>query len=106
MENRVGIAPDTLADFLLEKACVSDLTGSTGYADAVFQAFDGENLSSLLANLAELDWRLKQKNTATRVLTNIWDRIDERFREGDAVISATNCLMHWAVLPFSSRTRQ
>ena len=74
------IVPDVLADYLLERASVGPNHYVTGYADAVFEAFHEGFLSSLLKNLAELDWRITQRDPQTRLLENIWLRLRETFR--------------------------
>ena len=83
-DDRVRIAPDTLGDFLLEGACVNLQGEATGYAEAVFRALRSHDLPSLLNNLAELQWRLEQKNLSANVLSSIWDTIGIEFREADA----------------------
>jgi hypothetical protein len=74
------IVPDVLADYLLERASVGPNHYVTGYADAVFEAFHEGFLSNLLKNLAELDWRITQRDPQTRLLENIWLRLRETFR--------------------------
>jgi hypothetical protein len=74
------IVPDVLADYLLERASVGPNHYVTGYADAVFEAFHDGYLSNLLKNLAELDWRITQRDPQTRLLENIWLRLWETFR--------------------------
>ena len=78
------IVPDVLADYLLERASVGPNHYVTGYADAVFEAFHEGFLSSLLKNLAELDWRITQRDPQTRLLENIWLRLRETFRARQA----------------------
>ena len=73
------IVPDVLADYLLERASVGPNHYVTGYADAVFEAFHEGFLSNLLKNLAELDWRITQRDPQTRLLQNIWSRLRETF---------------------------
>jgi Domain of unknown function (DUF4062) len=85
-DGRLGIAPDTLADFLLESACVNTYGQSTGYADAVYQSFRDVDLATLLTNLAELEWRLEQKGSPGGVLATIWESVNLEFRDGDAVL--------------------
>lgn len=80
----VRIVPDVLADYLLERASVGPNHYVTGYADAVFEAFHEGFLSSLLKNLAELDWRITQRDPQTRLLENIWLRLRETFRTRQA----------------------
>jgi hypothetical protein len=74
------IVPDVLADYLLERASVGPNHYVTGYADAVFEAFHEGFLSNLLKNLAELDWRITQRDPQTRLLENIWSRLRETLR--------------------------
>jgi hypothetical protein len=78
------IVPDVLADYLLERASVGPNHYVTGYADAVFEAFHEGFLSNLLKNLAELDWRITQRDPQTRLLENIWLRLRETFRTRQA----------------------
>jgi len=78
------IVPDVLADYLLERASVGPNHYVTGYADAVFEAFHEGFLSNLLKNLAELDWRITQRDPQTRLLENIWSRLRETFRTRQA----------------------
>jgi hypothetical protein len=78
--NAIRIVPDVLADYLLEQASVGPNHMLTGYPDAVFEAFHESHLSNLLQNLAELDWRITQRDPETRLLDGIWARIRETFR--------------------------
>jgi len=79
------IAPDPLADYLLEVACVSTRGERTGYAEEVFHCFRAGHLSNLLSNLAELDWRLKQKGCEAGILEQIWRVLRQEFESADAV---------------------
>jgi hypothetical protein len=76
----IRIVPDVLADYLLEQASVGPNHYLTGYPDAVFEAFHDSHLTNLLQNLAELDWRITQRDPETRLLENVWVRIRETFR--------------------------
>jgi hypothetical protein len=78
------IVPDVLADYLLEKASIGPNHYITGYADAVFDAFHEGHLANLLKNLAELDWRITQRDPQSRLLENIWSRIREEFSAQNA----------------------
>ena len=85
-EGRLRIAPDTLTDYLLEDACVNPRGESTGYAEAVFQAFRTHELPNLLSNFAELEWHLQQKvGTQTEILPSIWEALEREFQDADAV---------------------
>lgn len=82
---RCRIAPDVLGDHILYEACV-DRRGPTGYADELLDTVPSEMLPNVLANLAELDWRLgaagvgsvlgnaKDKLTRTLIEASAWDR--------------------------------
>jgi len=80
----IRIVPDVLADYLLEQASVGPNHYLTGYPDAVFEAFHGSHLTNLLQNLAELDWRITQRDPETRLLEKVWARIRETFRSQKA----------------------
>lgn len=68
------ITPDVLADHILHRACVTPGGDVTGYADAVFDAVADASLETVLANLAELDWRQAQTN-GPDVFSGIWGRV-------------------------------
>jgi hypothetical protein len=78
------ITPDLFGDFLLESASIDNYGAATGFADAVFQSFEGSHLSNLLKNFAELDWRITQRNPDSHLLNKIWTAIYSRFRAQDA----------------------
>jgi len=80
----IRIVPDVLADYVLENACVDRTGRSTGYSDAIFKAFGETDLSSLLRNLSELDWRITQKGPSAGLLRDVWQTLFERFASGDA----------------------
>ena len=74
------ITPDVLADHILYRACVTAGGDATGYADAVFDAVADASLETVLANLAELDWR-QAKTKGPDVFSGIWDRVLARMAE-------------------------
>jgi hypothetical protein len=76
----VRIVPDLFGDYLLESASVRNSGEATGFADAVFSAFEETHLGNLLKNFAELDWRITQANPESGLLDRIWDSIYIRFR--------------------------
>lgn len=80
----VRITPDLFGDYLLESASVGNHGNATRFADAVFESFEETHLSNLLKNFAELDWRITQRESESRLLNNIWDSIYTRFRTQDA----------------------
>ncbi len=73
----------------------------TGYADAVFEAFHEGFLSNLLKNLAELDWRITQRDPQTRLLENIWIRLRETFSARQAHGRRQMLMEMQKVVPFS-----
>jgi len=81
---RVRVVPDVLADYLLENACVNQRNETTGFAEAVFQEFRDVFLSNLLKNLAELDWRISQRESSSRLLFAIWEQLINEFTAGGA----------------------
>ncbi|MBK6942622.1 MAG: hypothetical protein IPH13_20795 [Planctomycetes bacterium] len=88
--NQVRITPDVLADYLLEEACATRAGAPTGYAMRVYSAFPGVEsgaTTSLLRNLAELDWRTtKFSGTATELLKEIWAHITALFRASSHIM--------------------
>lgn len=67
------IAPDVLADAVLEDACVTSRGRPTGYIERIFGYFQDAGMVTprLLANLAELDWRRTSDGTSTDLLEAI-----------------------------------
>ena len=84
----VRIVPDLLSDFLLEGACLTRASESTGFSDLVFEKFQSTYLSNVLRNLGELDWRITQGNQdqGARLLEGIWAEIEGTFKAGDASV--------------------
>lgn len=76
-----NIAPDVLSDYILHKACVNHQGYLTGYGQQVFEQFKQICPAQVLANLAELDWRIHYKTgQETDLLSDIWRKIREDFR--------------------------
>jgi hypothetical protein len=83
---RRRIAPDVLGDHILHDECVDREGRPTGYADELLDTVPDGLLSNVLANLAELDWRLgvagggsvldnvKHQLSRTLVESAAWDR--------------------------------
>ena len=82
--NLVRIAPDVLADYLLERACVNAKGEPTEYATVVFAHFGSAFLSNILSNLGELDWRIGHKYPSTSLLEDAWKQVTEAFQQADA----------------------
>ena len=81
---KLRIVPDLFADYLLETASVDTNGIANGFADSVFNAFEESHLSNVLKNFAELDWRITQNGSESRLLGNIWSSIWARFRTQNA----------------------
>jgi len=92
---RRRIVPDILADFVLQTACTRD--GSpTDYAPRIMRAATYAARPRVLANLAELDWRLSEAGRRTVlddiqaelhreiIVANAWDREQMLKQLGDA----------------------
>ena len=80
--NTLRIVPDVLADHILHEASVTSQGQPTGYADRVFDKFGSLCPSEVLRNLAELDWRLRKSDAqASGLLSGVWQRIEQEFRE-------------------------
>jgi hypothetical protein len=81
---RIRIVPDVLGDYLLENACVNQRNETTGFAEVVFREFRDVFLSNLLKNLAELDWRISQREISSKLLLAIWEQLTNEFTAGGA----------------------
>ncbi|NRD57695.1 hypothetical protein [Corallococcus exiguus] len=76
------IAPDLLAEHILEQACVND-GASTGYAEEAFNRFRGIGVGPLVRNLAALGWRLRQVGKEPPgFLDGIWGQLRTLLRAG------------------------
>lgn len=74
------VVPDVLADFVLGTACLTRAGAPTGYAEELFEHFAGVSFDHLLANLAEVDWRVRSASAReTPLLRNIWSFFIERY---------------------------
>lgn len=70
---RIRVTPDVLADHLIRIVAATPDGHSTGYVERVFGAFGLSYLDNLLANGAELAWRLREERSQpTAVLDPVW----------------------------------
>lgn len=70
------IAPDLLADFVVEEECISRTGLSTGFAESVFDAVPAAYVEHILANLGRLDWIKSSGDTRqSRLLDALWERV-------------------------------
>lgn len=84
-ERGFRIAPDALADRILERACIT-ATGPTGFAEFVLSRFSQfEKYGQILASFAEVDYRLTQRSGGgISILDGVWTGIVDRFRTAHA----------------------
>jgi len=78
------IVPDVLADHILHRACLDATGRPTGYADELVRRYAPVSLTSLLRNLAELDWRIGQTAGASTLLDEVWGDLQQVFVDADA----------------------
>jgi hypothetical protein len=76
------LTPDVLADEVLFEACVDRQGRATGRALELWQRYSPYAASSLLANLAELEWRAPLSGNS--LLDDIWSEISNQFAATDA----------------------
>jgi transcriptional regulator with XRE-family HTH domain len=78
---QLRIVPDVLADNLLHRACLTSTGESTGYVDRLRKSFQAVAFDKLLANIAELDWRVQTTSgSKTTLLDDIWALFESEFR--------------------------
>lgn len=81
--HRRRVAPDVLGDHLLHQQCVDRNGDPTGRARELVEAVPLDLLGQLMANLAELDWRLGRSGEP-RILEEACDLIGARLVAADA----------------------
>lgn len=80
---RLRITPDLLAEHILEEACVKE-GASTGYAEKVFELFQGIWAEPLMRNLSALGWRLRQcGKEPPGFLDGIWAKLRNVLQTGN-----------------------
>jgi hypothetical protein len=76
------LTPNFLADQLLLEACADQQWRPTGYAEELWSRYGAATAANLLANLAEVDARLRARGTSA--LEGIWSSLEDGFRRADA----------------------
>lgn len=80
--NKVRITPDLLGDFIRSEATYDASSQMpTRYADAVFGLLENELATNFLANISQLDWRLKVGGFQESLLSDIWDNLKSQFKK-------------------------
>lgn len=78
---RYRLAPDLLADSIIERHCL-DTAGGASYTEQIFDKVEQNStlLKNLLLNLAKLDWRRREGDTRdSTLLRKVWSKL--RWRE-------------------------
>lgn len=74
--NGYRITPDLLADFIIEKYCITAEGHSSGYAEHIFDYIPKYYIENLLVNLGRLDWRRLNGDTSqSNLLKGIWKKL-------------------------------
>lgn len=90
------LAPDLLADYIIEQNCVTENGASSGYAERVFAASPQSLVEHVLLNLGKLDWRLSSGNTASsRLLDGLWQRLRPTGEYGDTHFKAMTSVAYY-----------
>jgi len=75
------ISPDILSDHILYNACITPQREQTGYAQKVFHTFGTIFPENVLFNLSELDWRVAREGKSLDLLGEIWEIIENEFKD-------------------------
>jgi hypothetical protein len=90
------LAPDLLADYIIEQNCVTENGASSGYAEKVFAASPQSLVEHVLLNLGKLDWRLSSGNTASsRLLDGLWQQLRPTGEYGDTHFKAMTSVAYY-----------
>lgn len=78
------ITPDVLGDHVLHRACITSSGMQTGFAQEAFDLFRSSFAAQVLANLSELDWRIRvASGDETALLDDIWASLEMELREAN-----------------------
>jgi hypothetical protein len=80
--NRVRVYPDILADQLLREAATDRDQRPTAFVNELWSRYGDIRGQQILANIAELDWRLSRFEGS--LLEGVWGGLITRFRRADA----------------------
>lgn len=90
------LAPDLLADYIIEQNCVTENGASSGYAEKVFAASPQSLVEHVLLNLGKLDWRLSSGNTASsHLLDGLWQQLRPTGEYGDTHFKAMTSVAYY-----------
>lgn len=72
---KLRLSPDLLADSIIERSCYT-VSGSSGYAESLFDSLPEAYIPNLLFNLGKLDWRKHEGELSTSILLdNVWGKL-------------------------------
>lgn len=80
VRSKLRITPDVLSDHILYNSCIKLDGNSNRYSEEIFDTFGNIYCKNILDNLSELDWRVTRQKKETDLLTEIWDNIEEKFK--------------------------
>ncbi|MFB9159175.1 helix-turn-helix domain-containing protein [Chromobacterium violaceum] len=90
------LAPDLLADYIIEQNCVTENGVSSGYAEKLFGASPRSLVEHILLNLGKLDWRMSSGNTASsRLLDGLWQQLRPTGEYGDTHFKAMTSVAYY-----------
>ena len=90
------LAPDLLADYIIEQNCVTENGASSGYAERIFATSPQSLVEHVLLNLGKLDWRLSSGNTASsRLLDGLWQQLRPTGEYGDKHFKAMTSVAYY-----------
>ena len=90
------LAPDLLADYIIEQNCVTENGASSGYAEKLFAESPQSLVEHILLNLGKLDWRLSNGNTASsRLLDGLWQQLRPTGEYGDMHLRAMTSVAYY-----------
>lgn len=90
------LSPDVLADYIVEEHCVGPLGGSSGYAEAVFDAANEKQMEHLLVNLSRLDWRRSNGDPSnSKLIDGVWSKLKPEQEYQDPHIKAVAAVAYY-----------
>ena len=101
------LAPDLLADHILEEACVTAGGASSGYAEILFPALPPPFVGHILLNLGRLDWRRSSGNTdSSRLLDGLWEKLPSPRDCNDQIVEAITPVAYYQPAKALQYTKQ
>ena len=90
------LAPDLLADYIIEDNCITPTVSSSGYAERVFEKAPESMIENILVNLGKLDWRLSNGNASnSRLLDGMWQKLKPSGKYGDPHLKAMTAVAYY-----------